>query len=76
MNTDRTYRIHRRLFVVRDGSGKTQNLRSLFRDSNEMFHLRMQKLGNVSAVTTEEDSEVLRLMLDALIEAKRKIQGA
>jgi hypothetical protein len=72
MNT--AYTMNRPLFFIRDKAYPPTHLKNLFHESHEMFHIRMQKLGNTSAITTEEESVVLRLMLEALIEAKKKLQ--
>jgi hypothetical protein len=39
-----------------------------------MFKIRIQHLGNTTKVTTDEESETLRVMLEALISAKQQLQ--
>lgn len=47
----------------------------LFQDSHLMFNVRLQNLVNIGRPTSREDSETLRVMLEALIIAKSKIQN-
>lgn len=54
---------------------KANVLGSLFQDSHEMFTMRIQHLGNTAMVTSDEESETLRLMLDTLIWAKKSLQS-
>lgn len=69
------YTISPRSFFIHDRPRSTASpLNSLFQDSHAMFKLRIQHLGSMTHVTTEEDSETLRLMLETLIAAKRHIQ--
>lgn len=51
-------------------------LADLFHDSHTIFKIRIQKLGNIAHVTTDEDSEILRIMLDTLISTKKHLQIA
>ncbi len=72
MNT--LYTMKHPYFLIRDKVPPLLDLENLFHESYEMFSFRMQKLGNTSMITTKEDSDVLRLMLETLIEAKKKLQ--
>lgn len=72
-----TYSLSPRFFLIRDQSTLRQNeqgLDHLFRDSHAMFKIRIQHLGNKTCITTDEESETLRIMLEALISAKQQLQ--
>lgn len=51
------------------------SLVQLFQDSHLMFNIRFQNLINISRPTSLEDSETLRVMLEALIIAKSKLKN-
>ena len=61
-----------RFWIIRDTA--TQSLEQMFTDSHSLFKLRIQHLGNKSVPTSEAESETLRIMLEALISAKKHIQ--
>ncbi len=69
------YTITPTFFLIRD-QARTQDpsLASLFQDSHSLFKMRFQKLANMRNATTDEDSETLRVMLEALIATKRVLQ--
>ena len=68
-----TYTLSPKFLVIHDRP-KSVPLDTLFQDSHAMFKLRVQHLGNISHVTTDDDSVTLRIMLEALIAAKKQIQ--
>ncbi|MEI8223544.1 MAG: hypothetical protein WCG20_00280 [bacterium] len=68
-----TYSLTPRFFLIRDKSSQ-QHLDHLFQDSHAMFKIRIQHLGNKTKITTDEESETLRVMLEALISAKQQLQ--
>ncbi|NBV43130.1 hypothetical protein EBR96_10250 [bacterium] len=68
------YTISRNALLIRDRSGSAPSLNSLFQDSHAMFRMRVQHLGNTARITSDEESDTLRIMLDALIYAKQQIQ--
>jgi hypothetical protein len=70
------YLISRKYFLIRDNSRSTPSLDHLFQDSHEMFKLRVRHLGNTTKITTEDESETLRIMLEALISAKKQLQSS
>ncbi len=61
-----------RFWVIRDTS--TPSLEQMFTDSHSLFKLRIQHLGNKSLPTSEAESETLRIMLETLISAKKRLQ--
>lgn len=69
-----TYSITPQRFYIRDKSPLSTTLDSLFQDSHTLFKMRVQHLGNKKLITTEEESETLRIMLEALITAKQHLQ--
>ena len=72
-----TYSLSPRFFLIRDQSTLRKNepsLDHLFQDSHAMFKIRIQHLGNKTRITTDEESETLRIMLEALISAKQQLQ--
>jgi hypothetical protein len=71
----KTYTLSHNYFMIHDRARSVNALDHLFQDSHAMFKLRVQHLGNPKTVTTEEDSETLRVMLEALISAKKHIQS-
>lgn len=70
----RTYSLTSRHFLIRDRARTETTLDSLFKDSHTLFKMRIQHLGNKSLITTDEESETLRIMLEALITAKQQLQ--
>ena len=68
------YTIARNYFLIND-KPTTHSLDHLFRDSHTMFKMRIQHLGNTTQITTDEESETLRIMLEALISAKKQLQS-
>ncbi len=69
-----TYSLTPRSFLIHDKPSQQQRLDHLFQDSHAMFKIRIQHLGNTTKVTTDEESETLRVMLEALISAKQQLQ--
>lgn len=69
------YTVSPRYFLIHDRPKATTPLGDLFHDSHTLFKLRVQHLGNTTKVTTEEESETLRIMLEALISAKKQLQS-
>ena len=72
-----TYSLSPRFFLIHDKPVTHPNEHSLdhlFQDSHAMFKIRVQHLGNKTRVTTDEESETLRIMLEALISAKQQLQ--
>jgi hypothetical protein len=69
-----TYTITPRVYLIHDHPRTSNSLPDLFRDSHTMFKLRIQHLGNMSKTITDQDSHTLRLMLETLIHAKKRIQ--
>lgn len=72
-----TYSLSPRSFFIRDKSAtyhSQSSLDHLFNDSHAMFKIRVQHLGNTTRITTDEESETLRVMLEALISAKQQLQ--
>lgn len=71
------YTLSRTYFMIRDiPPVPSYSLGTLFQDSHTMFKMRVQHLGNLGHVTTDEDSEILRIMLEALIYTKQQLQSA
>ena len=69
------YKIKTNYFVVHDKPKSDSGvLLSLFKDSHLLFKIRIEKLGNLDQVTTEEESEIMRVMLEGLIAAKKQLQ--
>ena len=69
-----TYSLTPHFFLIRDKSTHQESLGHLFQDSHAMFKIRIQHLGNTTKITTDEESETLRIMLEALISAKQQLQ--
>ncbi len=68
------YKIKTNYFVVHDKPKDDSGvLLSLFKDSHLLFKIRIEKLGNLDQVTTEEESEIMRVMLEGLIAAKKQL---
>ena len=76
MQATQNYNIKTSYFVIHD-KPKTDHeiLLSLFRDSHTLFKMRIQKLGNLNQVTTEEESAIMRVMLEGLIKAKKRLKN-
>lgn len=65
-----------RFLVLRDREVRPAgSLEQLFKDSHTLFKLRVQHLGNKSVQTSDAESETLRVMLEALIYAKKQLQN-
>lgn len=70
-----TYSLKQRYFLVHDRPpAQKDELLSLFKESYTLFKMRVQKLGNLEQTTTEEESEIMHLMLHGLVEAKKKLK--
>lgn len=75
MSLSTPYQLKTRYFVVHDKPKQdTDNLTSLFKDAHLLFKMRIQKLGNLDQVTTDEEFHIMRIMLDGLIAAKKELQ--
>jgi hypothetical protein len=70
-----SYCIHPRFLTLRDKPRDKTPLLSLFQDSHTLFRIRVQKLGSLSKITTREESDALRIMLEALIVTKETLQN-
>ncbi len=70
-----SYTISRNTFLIHDRPRSAPSLSHLFQDSHAMFKMRIQHLGNTTKITSEEESDTLRIMLDALICAKQQLQN-
>ncbi len=62
-----------RFFIIRDKPIAHNPLELLFKDSHAIFKMRVQQLGNDRKKITDEESETLRIMLEALISAKKQL---
>ena len=62
------------MWVIRDGANEQAELELCFRDSYEIFKIRVRELGNMKKPTPEPDADALRVMLDGLILAKQLFQ--
>ncbi len=70
-----TYSINQRYFLIHDKPlVQKDELLSLFKESYTLFKMRVHKLGNLEQATTEEESEIMHLMLHGLVEAKKKLK--
>ena len=69
-----SYKIKTNYFVVHDKPKSDSSvLLSLFKDSHLLFKIRIEKLGNLDQVTSDEESEIMRVMLEGLIAAKKQL---
>ena len=70
-----TYEIKKTYFVINDAPrSDSEVLLTLFKDSHVLFKIRVQKLGNLDDVTTDDEAEMMRVMLEGLIQAKKQLQ--
>ncbi len=75
MPTITPYRITTNYFVIHDKPKiDREALMNLFKDSHTLFKMRVQKLGNIDQVTTTEESDAMRVMLEGLILAKKRLK--
>jgi hypothetical protein len=78
MPTTKPYTIKTSYFLVHDkpknNSGDREVLLNLFKDSHNLFKMRIQKLGNLEQNTTDEESHIMRTMLEGLIQAKKHLK--
>lgn len=69
-----SYTIKHNYFLVHDHPQQDPLvLEALFKDAYLLFKMRIEKLGNVHQLTTREESEIMRIMLESLITAKNQI---
>jgi len=69
-----SYQIKTNYFVINDKSQEERGvLLTLFKDSHILFKIRIEKLGNLDQVTSDEESEIMRVMLEGLIAAKKQL---
>ena len=64
---------HHAMWVIRD-SREQNELELCFRDSYEIFKVRVHDLGNMKKRTPKPDADALRIMLEGLILAKELFQ--
>jgi hypothetical protein len=70
-----TYSLKPTYFLIHDCPQPEVTLKTLFQDSHTLFRMRVQKLGSISKRTTPEETNALRIMLEALIETKQQLQN-
>ena len=70
MKTLERYNLKSNFYILNDAPARLMNL---FQDSHALFRMRVQKLGNVSNITNDEESEALRIMLEVLIKTKKQL---
>lgn len=60
--------------ILRDKKDDSAKLEKLFKSSHKIFRVRTRDLGNLQMETSEEDADALRIMLEGLIVAKKRLR--
>ncbi|MEN9582258.1 MAG: hypothetical protein RL641_212 [Candidatus Parcubacteria bacterium] len=78
MKAPNYYAINPYVGVVRDAPREKSldaELAKRFRDALVLFRARVEVLGNIDHVTTADEGESMTVMLEALLEGKRRLVG-
>jgi hypothetical protein len=74
----KVYTIHSHFGFIRDAEyqpPKETELSVHFRDAMILFRARVERLASLSHTTTKDEAESMKVMLEALIEAKRRLHS-
>jgi hypothetical protein len=66
-----TYSIRQHYFLVHDKPQTHEEVSLLFKDVHTLFKARIQKLANLKQPTTDEEAEIMRTMLESMIQTKK-----